>query len=121
MPFYYGLKNLPKEERKRAASKLLILRKEIDKQIKTTRTLNDTLLLATWNIRNFDSNHFKNGHRLSESLYYIAEIISTFDIIALQEIDKDLSAINRVKDILGWNWNYITTDVTEELVGIEKE
>jgi exonuclease III len=75
--------------------------------------VNDNLLLATWNIRDFDSNKFKHGPRINESFYYIAEIISAFDIVALQEVYKNLKALQRVRDILGNNWDFITTDVTE--------
>jgi endonuclease/exonuclease/phosphatase family metal-dependent hydrolase len=72
-----------------------------------------SLLLATWNIRDFDSNKFKFGPRLKESFYYIAEIISCFDLVAVQEVNRDLSALERVLRILGREWDYITTDATE--------
>ena len=113
MPFYYKIGWIRnKKERSRIASNLIALRKHLKKEI-PRRTVNDTLLLATWNIRDFDSNKFKHGPRIRESYFYIAEIISAFDIIALQEINKNLKAIRRVMDILGSNWQYITTDVTE--------
>ncbi|GAI53295.1 unnamed protein product, partial [marine sediment metagenome] len=82
------------------------MRKYLKKEI-PRRTVNDTLLLATWNIRDFDSNKFKHGPRIRESYFYITEIISAFDIIALQEINKNLRALKRVMDILGGNWQYI--------------
>jgi hypothetical protein len=41
------------------------------------------LLLATWNIREFDSAKF--GWRTVEPYFYIAEILSHFDLIAVQE------------------------------------
>jgi len=59
------------------------------------------LRLATWNIREFDSN--KYGHRLEESFFYIAEIIAIFDLVAIQEVRDDLSAFRRVMSILGPN------------------
>jgi exonuclease III len=113
MPFYPGLKRIFKrEERSRVAGKLITLRKQIRTEI-PRKTVNDTLLLATWNIRDFDSNKFKHGPRMNESYYYIAEIISAFDIIALQEINANLKALKRVINILGRNWHFIVTDVTE--------
>ncbi len=72
-----------------------------------------TMLLATWNIRDFDSNKFGFGPRLPESFYYIAEIISSFDLVAVQEVNRDLSALERVMTILGREWDYIATDTTE--------
>jgi hypothetical protein len=77
------------------------------------RKSDGSLLLATWNIRDFDSNKFRFGPRLPETFYYIAEIVSVFDLVAVQEVADDLSALERVMDILGREWDYIATDVTE--------
>jgi exonuclease III len=116
MPFYYKLKRLKQEERKRVVSNLTTLRDQLKLEI-PHRKVNDTLLLATWNIRDFDSNKFRHGPRINESYYYIAEIISAFDIIALQEINEDLKALKKVMGILGGNWKFIATDVTEGTSG----
>lgn len=59
------------------------------------RTISDTLMLATWNIREFDSNKF--GERSDECIAYIAEIISHFDLVAVQEVNADLQAISKVQ------------------------
>lgn len=115
MPFYDDLKREPPftpEMRNRAARRLLSLRKQIREEI-PPRHVTNTLLLATWNIRDFDSNKFGHGPRLEESYYYIAEVISAFDLIAVQEVNKDISAMRKVMSILGPNWGYIATDVTE--------
>ena len=72
-----------------------------------------SLLLATWNIRDFDSNRFGYGPRLTESFYYLAEIAGCFDLIALQEVNRDLAALERLVRILGRQWDYIVTDATE--------
>jgi hypothetical protein len=77
------------------------------------RKCDATLLLATWNIRDFDSNKFGFGPRRAESFYYIAEMISCFDLVAVQEVNRDLSALERVMAILGREWDYIATDTTE--------
>jgi endonuclease/exonuclease/phosphatase family metal-dependent hydrolase len=78
-----------------------------------SRTARDTLLLATWNLRDFDSNKFGHGPRLPESYYYIAEVLSAFDLIAVQEVNRDIGPFENVMRILGPNWSYIATDVTE--------
>jgi exonuclease III len=117
MPFYFPLKyNFNLQDGQRAAQTLLRLRQQIEAQI-PARTVDDSLLLATWNIRDFDSNKFGHGPRLKESFFYIAEIISAFDIVALQEVNEDLSALNIVMRILGPDWDYITTDKTEGASG----
>lgn len=113
MPYYKKLfdeTSLSGEKKKRIAEKILFLREALDKQI-PARTLNSKLILATWNIREFDSS--KGGERLIESFYYIAEIIDRFDLVAVQEVRENLKALNKLKDILGSNWDYIYTDVTE--------
>lgn len=113
MPFYYNIDNT-KDSGKRTAAKLIDLRDQLNAEV-PSRTVTDTLLLATWNIREFDSPAY--GERTEESLYYIAEIISRFDLVAVQEVREDLCALNRVCRILGDYWKYIVTDVTEGSAG----
>ena len=50
------------------------------------------LRIATWNLREFDSPSY--GYRSAEAKAYIAEILSHFDLIALQEIRRDLDALD---------------------------
>ena len=113
MPFYYQIKKNT-DSGKRTAENLLTLRKQLETEV-PNRTINDTLLLATWNIREFDSPAY--GERLDESFYYIAEIISHFDLVAVQEVRRDLKALDKVRNILGSYWKYIVTDVTEGSAG----
>ena len=56
--------------------------------------MDEKLLLATWNIRDFDKPAY--GERSDEAIAYIAEVISYFDLVALQEIYRDLTALKRV-------------------------
>lgn len=77
----------------------------------------DAMLLATWNIREFDGNARKFGPHKDESLYYIAEVLSAFDLIAVQEINRDLRPLRRVIEILGHGWDYLVTDATEGMGG----
>lgn len=74
------------------------------------RTLNDNLIVGTWNIREFDSDAY--GLRGAEPLMYIAEIISRFDIVAIQEVRRDTRVLNRLRQFLGYHWDYIVTDET---------
>lgn len=112
MQYNFLKRGFKRKERIRVVDNLLALREQLMREV-SHKTANDTLLLATWNVRDFDSNKFKHGPRLNESFYYIAEIISAFDIVALQEVYKNLKALRRVMKILGGNWEFITTDVTE--------
>ncbi len=113
MPIYYRIDNSKPSER-RTAEYLLNLRKQFEEEL-PKRTINDTLLLATWNIREFDSPAY--GERTQESLYYIAEIVSHFDLVAIQEVRENLKALDKLRSILGGYWEYIVTDVTEGRAG----
>ena len=87
MPFYYEIENqFDPEDRQRVLTKLIDLRKQLHDEV-PAKNVRDSLILATWNIRDFDSNTFGHGPRLKESLYYIAEVISSFDLVAVQEIN----------------------------------
>jgi len=109
MPFYYQIDNSKIEERRIAENLLKLKGSFIEKKI-PERSIDKTLMLATWNIREFDS--AKYGERSKEPLFYIAEIISCFDIIAVQEVREDLSALNKLMKILGGYWKCLLTDIT---------
>lgn len=114
MPFYYRLHKLDKTfteaHAERTAQGLLTLKQAFRDEGVPERVRSSKLLLATWNIREFQSKKFK---RQREALYYIAEIIDHFDIVALQEVRDDLSSLESVMQILGGHWEYLITDVTE--------
>lgn len=112
MPTYRGL-DASKPEGKRTIERTIELRKAL-KEI-PERTQERTLLLATWNIREFDSTTY--GPRMKEALYYIAEIIARFDLVALQEVNRNLDALEDLMKILGDNWSYLITDTTEGTPG----
>jgi endonuclease/exonuclease/phosphatase family metal-dependent hydrolase len=112
MPFYYRIDGTRPGER-RIAVGLLRLKSALagGEGRVPPRTISDTLLLATWNIREFDST--KYGVRGKEPLFYIAEIVSAFDLVAVQEVRDDLRALRRLMKVLGGWWKVIMTDVTE--------
>jgi hypothetical protein len=110
--FYRNILRLEDEDAiKRTAGRLLDLKTHFASDGGVPPKRPETLLLATWNIREFDSDAY--GKRGYEPLYYIAEIISHFDLVAIQEVREDLEALERVQDILGSRWQYTATDVTE--------
>lgn len=116
MPSYKDLAKLDPEEKERTIKNLLKLRKDLDTIPK--RTQKETLILATWNIREFDSTRY--GPRMKEAIYYIAEIIARFDLVALQEVNASLDAFDDLMDILGDNWAYIITDANEGTPGFDE-
>lgn len=77
------------------------------------RRRHENLVIGSWNIRAFD----EGTPRRDESYHYIAEIIDHFDICAVQEIKEDIEPLKRLMRLLGPNWSYFVTDVTEGGVG----
>lgn len=94
----------------RIADGLLRLRQGLKASI-PPKTVGDCLLLATWNIRDFGRRRL--GPRTPEALGYIAEILSRFDLVAVQEVNEDLDEFERVRARLGEWWSCLYTDVTD--------
>lgn len=123
MPFYHGLKSyvhnaeagdFPNYPGKQdwIASRLLTLRKDLAAEITGKRAPN-SLIVGSWNIRAFDD----GAARLDESYHYIAEIMATFDICAIQEVKGDLGPLDRLRKLLGPNWEYFVSDVSTHTGG----
>ena len=79
----------------------------------------EQLLIATWNIAIFGdltekwvSAADQPKRNLSDACA-IADIISRFDVCAIQETRRNLTALQTVMRILGEDWSYLVTDVTE--------
>ena len=111
---YGGLQSLKKDDpvtADRCARRLLRMRRDLKTLV--NRKSDSSLLLATWNIRDFGAAKFGQGDRLRETLYYIAEIISCFDLVAVQEVNRNLDDLLDVMEILGREWDFIATDTTE--------
>jgi endonuclease/exonuclease/phosphatase family metal-dependent hydrolase len=119
MPSYLPIKRwMDAAEKVRTAERLVALRQKLRSEV-IERAGRNSLLLATWNLRDFDSNRLGHGPRLRESFYYIAEIISTFDLVALQEVDRNLDGLDTLLAILGPEWDYIATEAVESRPGAE--
>jgi endonuclease/exonuclease/phosphatase family metal-dependent hydrolase len=133
MPLYDWLCPTPNDDvetlttKRRAAQKIKSLRAALAAHIAAaplpegTPPPSDTstyVRIATWNLREFDSASY--GYRTQEAKAYIAEILSHFDLVALQEIRRDLDALKDVMKLLGPTWSYIATDVTEGDPGNEE-
>jgi len=78
-----------------------------------------SLLIATWNIRRFGSltrewtaKATDTPKRDLRGLRAICEIVSRFDVIAIQEVTGDLRALRDMMSYLGPNWSFLMTDIT---------
>jgi len=88
------------------------------------KSLDRNLLVATWNVRAFGdlSDTWERGAKdspkrnLADALA-IAEILSRFDVIAVQEARSNLRALRHVLKALGPEWGLILTDVNPPPAG----
>jgi len=88
------------------------------------KLLDRNLLVATWNVRAFGdmADSWERGAKdspkrnLSDALA-IAEILSRFDVIAVQEARANLRALRHVLKALGPEWGLILTDVNPPPAG----
>jgi len=115
MPYYKPLESLPKEQCIHILENLQKLRSKMKNEV-PVRTNRSTLLLSTWNIREFSD----AGNRCEEAFWYIAEIISFFDLVAVQEIGNNISSLQKVMSILGYKYDFIVTDTPNTEGGNER-
>jgi hypothetical protein len=112
MPFYAGLRGrsavtVPPGSAANA-ERLLALKAELAKI--PQHSIDQRVLIATWNIREFDST--KGGLRGIEPLMYIAEIISASTWWPSRRCAIDLAPLNRLLGYLGSWWDVLISDVT---------
>lgn len=67
--------------------------------------LDETLNLASWNIREFGK-----SKRRPESLHFIAEIIGQFDLVCIVELRDNIEELQTVLEYLGPTWRAIFSD-----------
>ena len=98
------------------AQNLADLREDLDQKV-PFKELDRNLLIATWNIRSFGnftrkwfSDDKDSPRRDLHSIFCIAEILSRFDVIAVQEVKGNLRALRDTLKLLGDNWSMILTD-----------
>ena len=89
---------------------------------KIPKKTQDNLLIATWNIRAFggvtqkwQASGSDSPKRDLHALRIISDIVSRFDVVALQEGKRELTAVRQLIEALGGKkqWGVILTDVTE--------
>lgn len=114
---YFVLRDLiPDADRSRVVGNLRALRGQLSEDL-PAKDSEDHLLLASWNIRDLGKiNRRGYGDRIPESHFYIAEVISRFDFVAVQEVNE-LEEWETIVRILGSEWDWIATDVTDTKLG----
>ncbi|GAA1115566.1 hypothetical protein GCM10009582_11150 [Arthrobacter flavus] len=94
----------------------------LDKNIPSKTATN--LLIGTWNLRAFggltrswESTRGDSPKRNWHAVACIAAVSSRFDVIAVQEVRRDVTALRTLMTMLGPTWKFMTSDVTEGSAG----
>ncbi len=105
------------------AADIVRVRRRIEAAGVPPKTTDRNLLIATWNIRMFGGvyPHFEENpdspKRNLRAIAILAEIISHFDVVAIQEVKRDLTGIRTLLEFLGPHWGLIVSDVTRGKAG----
>jgi endonuclease/exonuclease/phosphatase family metal-dependent hydrolase len=100
-------------------AELTALRQQLSRDV--PKKNDNNLLVATWNIREFGdltekwrSSSSDTPKRDLDSLVCIGEIISRFDLVAIQEAQANLKALRHMLKWLGSGFTVILTDPVED-------
>ena len=74
--------------------------------------IDETLNIATWNIREFGKKA-----RTVPAIHYVAEILGQFDLIGVVELRDNLADLGRVLKILGPYWRAVYSDMIPDAGG----
>ena len=94
------------------AKGLLALKERIKAAKIPSSKLDETLNIATWNIREFGK-----SPRTEAAVHYVAEILGQFDLIGVVELRDNLSDLGRVLKILGPTWRTVYSDMIPDAGG----
>jgi endonuclease/exonuclease/phosphatase family metal-dependent hydrolase len=99
------------------------LRAGLDEDVPAKR-LGENLLIGTWNLRAFgdmseswERSEKDDPKRNRSDVLAIAEIVSRFDVVAIQESRANLKALRHMLKALGPDWGLILTDVNPPPAG----
>ena len=107
---------IDESDRPRVIRNLEALREQLSTDL-PAKDAENHLLMATWNVRDLGKlNRRGYGDRLPESHFYIAEVFSRFDFVAVQEVNE-LPEWEAIMRILGPTWDFLATDVTDPKLG----
>lgn len=92
----------------------------LDQLVPPKRAIDRNILIATWNIAHFRSLTRKWAAGAQDSpkrdyrcLWAITEVLSRFDVVAVQEVGPDFRALRSAIKVLGPNWSFLMTDQAE--------
>jgi Endonuclease/Exonuclease/phosphatase family len=88
------------------AEGLLALRERIGAANIPPSKIDETLNVATWNVREFGK-----VKRSDAAIHYIAEILGQFDLISIVELRDNLDDLARALQILGPYWRAVYSDM----------
>ncbi len=91
---------------------LKLLRSRIKAANIPSSKLDETINIATWNIR-----HWGQKKRKKCSLHFIAEILNQFDLISVVELRRNVSELKYVLDLLGKYWDVVFSDYIPDAGG----
>lgn len=97
---------------KQIAKGLIELQARIKESQVPPSKIDETLNIATWNIRDFGKKR-----RSEAAIHYIAEILGQFDLIGVVELRDDLTDLGRVLPILGPYWRAVYSDIIRDAGG----
>jgi endonuclease/exonuclease/phosphatase family metal-dependent hydrolase len=100
------------------AHSLALLSDALDESI-PGKQLDRNLIVASWNVRELGRHNGKwttsrrdTPKRNIADIHYIAEILSRFDVVAVQEVQSNLEALRAIMSCLGPDWGFHVTDVS---------
>jgi len=94
------------------AKGLLALKERIKVARIPSSKLDETLNIATWNIREFGK-----SSRTEAAVHYLAEILGQFDLVGIVELRDNLTDLGRVLKILGPTWRAVYSDMIPDAGG----
>jgi endonuclease/exonuclease/phosphatase family metal-dependent hydrolase len=87
----------------------------------------ENILIATWNLcafasltRKWTATQNDSPKRDLRALRAIIDIVSRFDVVAIQEVKGDLRSLRDMMKFLGDDWAFLMTDVTRGTAGNEE-
>ena len=104
---------------RKAAEDIVRLRRRLDAANVPPRRTDHNVVIGTWNIRALGGLHRAwtenagSPKRNLRGLAVIAEIIRRFDVVAIQEVKRETTALRvLMHDFLGPHWGVLMSDVT---------
>lgn len=88
---------------------LLALKDRIDAAAIPASRIDQTINIATWNIREFG-----RKPRSEAAIHYLAEILGQFDLISIVELRENVGDLQRVLAILGPEWRAVYSGVVPD-------